>query len=78
MQGAGLDKEGNSGTIREADVIIMSNKECRERVKHNSTSHGLFNKYCQDIVKGVTEDLLCTRGIYNHGNPSDSTVLDPF
>ena len=64
-QGVGKTEYDTHGDLLEAKIVTMSNQECEEWISYNRTKSLLFKASVkQQLPNGMSNDLLCTKGIY--------------
>ena len=64
--GVGKTENDNAGTLLETTVVTLSNEECQKWIRYNETNDAIFKSNIKrHLPSGMTDEILCTRGIYN-------------
>ena len=76
VQGFGLTEKGEqSAGLLQANVTIISNKQCAQILKHNVSDHLLYKQRLKNTLKyGIIDQLMCSVGTKDEitGNTSVS------
>ena len=76
VQGFGLTEKGEqSAGLLQANVTIISNKQCAQILKHNVSDHLLYKQRTKNTLKyGIIDQLMCSVGTKDEktGNTSVS------
>ena len=63
VQGYGLQANGSVGKLREANVTIISNEQCKEYFNHNSTENKAIKRQIDTALpNGLNYGFLCAQG----------------
>ena len=63
-QGYGTTETGTNGLLLEVNVTVISNKDCREMLRHNTTRRLVRQKVKKALPGGLT-GLFCSQGEQN-------------
>ena len=61
-QGYGKTEDGTNGILLETNVTVITIDECREILRHNSSSQYVSKLLSKSIPFGLNDQFLCTQG----------------
>ena len=74
VQGHGLTEFGSIGELLESNVTIISNDDCRETLRHNTTNNNEARKQIDNALpQGLNYGLLCAQGRRSRNKDGDFT-----
>ena len=64
-QGYGTTETGTNGLLLEVNVTVISNKDCREMLRYNTTQKRTVKKKVKKALPGGLTGLFCSQGEQN-------------
>merc|ERR1712233_186343 len=68
--GYGETENGTRGKLLKADVTVIENQECKNRLQRNITNNPMkqtiAKQFCTQLPMGLNEAFLCSQGIWNN------------